>query len=179
MKITRLDKAIDGYLLKPIRYDIAIIATILIIECLIEYFFIKNDLPLLKIVDRVTEISFISSLISATVALAGFMVAALTIFVTVKASLKVRGIEDAENAMQIIFSTDHYKEILRIFKDTIVELIILLIVIYLGWMCSANFSDIVLSRLIFASVFAITMSISRSLYILFQVLDLESYKKEE
>jgi hypothetical protein len=170
---------LDKYFFTPIRYDFIMVVVLLIVEYLLEIIWVKYNLPKIKILDRATELNYISSLISGSIALAGFMVAALTIFITVKASLKARGIEDAENALDIIFSTGHYKTIIAVFKHTIVELIAIFILLYLAWIYSANLSDLFIFKIAISSVFIIALSVTRSLYILFAILGLENYKKEE
>lgn len=176
---TWADKQIDSYLESPIKYDIVIVCLLLAIEYVIELLWFSQGWPTIKILSRTDVLSFISSIISGAIALAGFMVAALTIFISVKASLKVRGIEDAENALDIIFSTGHYQSIINVFKHSIIELIALFIVLYFGWIYSANFSELVMFKLALSSVFIIVLSMARSLYILFEVLGLENLKKEK
>ena len=176
---TKIEDAVDKYLEKPIRYDFVFIAIALCLEYVVELGWRRFNLPLIKVIDRAKELDYISSVVSGSVALAGFMVAALTIFISIKASLKARGIEDAENALEIIFSTGHYKNIIAVFKNTIIELIILFIILYLFWLYSANLTDVAIFKVLLCSIFIIGISVVRSLYILFDVLDLEGFKKEE
>lgn len=175
----KLADEIDKYLAKPIRYDLSIVALFLIIEYAVSILWHNMGWPMIHILDRDKALDYIDNLIAGTVSLAGFMIAALTILITVKASLKVRGIEDAENALEIILSSNHYQNIIAIFKHTIIELVLIFISLYVVWIYSENVSNLILFKSILSCVFLMIVSMSRSLYILFGVLDLENFKKEE
>src|SRR5882724_7630666 len=110
-------KIIDFYLGKPLICDVIIIILLWIVSYQLPPFLIN----LIKIPEKQIELNYISSLISISVTLAGFIIAALTILITVKSSLKARGYEDAENALEYIFSTKHYKSIIQVFINSIIE----------------------------------------------------------
>lgn len=176
-KKTLKEKLLDFYFAIPIFCDGLLIVFILLIEYLGKIAMIRCGLPLIDILDSAREMSYLSSIVSTIVALAGFMVAALTILITVKASLKARGFSDSENALVYIFTTDRYHEIVGVFMHSIKELIILLICCYIVWISAANINGLIISKFLFCVTFAIATSLIRSIYILFSVLKLENKKR--
>jgi glycerol uptake facilitator-like aquaporin len=121
-----------------------------------------------------TLLNIISNLIGTCVSLAGFILAALTIIVTFKSNLKVKGIEHSDNALELIFSSQHYDNIVKVYRDAILEFVILSILLYFVW----AFSDFLNDSLTFATMIGIEMAsftILRSLFILFKILKLEKH----
>ena len=170
MKVTWRDRSIDFYFASPIFCDGIFVAIILLVDHYGKVALLRMGWKLIQVLDTARETSYLSSIISTTVALAGFMVAALTIMITVKASLKARGFTDSGNALEYIFTTDRYKEIVGVFMHTIGELIIIL--------AAANISDLILSKFLFCATFTMATSIVRSVFIFFKVLKLENVKKQ-
>ena len=178
MKVTWRDRSIDFYFASPIFCDGIFVAIILLVDHYGKVALLRMGWKLIQVLDTARETSYLSSIISTTVALAGFMVAALTIMITVKASLKARGFTDSGNALEYIFTTDRYKEIVGVFMHTIGELIIILLCSYMVWLAAANISDLILSKFLFCATFTMATSIVRSVFIFFKVLKLENVKKQ-
>jgi hypothetical protein len=162
----------DFYLAKPIIIDLAIVATVLT-------FWHNSPLFMLPIPEKLSQINILSSLISTSVSLAGFMLAALTIIVTFKSNLHAKGVNEAENALELIFSSKHYSTIVKIFKTGIIELIISFAMLYTVWVTSDGFGVQIIHKFNAAGIFIILTTISRSLYILFEILSLENFKRPE
>lgn len=136
------------------------------------------DLPAIKHLKKTDELTYIAYLSSSGVTLAGFIIAALTIVISVKSSLKSKGFEESENAMHYILSTHHYKKIVKTFIDSIIELISVFIFLYITWLFSENISEKNIFKAISISTFGIIAPTFRSVLVLFTVLNLEHLKKQ-
>jgi hypothetical protein len=176
MNINRTDKAINYYLYNPILCDVLLIALLLGIEVICKKILVHYGMPLLTVLNNSSAGDYTGSLISTIVSLSGFLVAALTIMITVKASLKARGFNDAGNALEYLFTTDRYFEIVQVFTTAIAELIVLLVCSYIVWLSASNISLVPLSKILFGITFATSAAIIRSIFIFFKILKLEKSK---
>lgn len=168
MKKTK-ENIINHYLDYSIAIDLSV--------CIILYFI--STLPYLDFIlsNRENQLQALSSVINTDVSLAGFILAALTIIVTFKSNLDSKGVIEASNALELIFSTKHYDNIVAVFKIAILELVICFTVLYLLWLSSDNFSIHQINRINILSVYVSMAAIFRVLFILFIVLGLEKHKK--
>lgn len=164
-----IDKTIDTYFSHAILLDI-LLATII--------WLCSKYIPLIdfKLIDRANQIYILPYIISADVSLAGFILAALTIIVTFKSNLKAKGIEDAANALEMIFSSKHYESIIKVFRKSLIEFVICFILLFFLWTSSDNFSIHTINRIIVSGILLTSLAIIRSLYILFVILDLDKHK---
>lgn len=172
-----LNKAGDFYFKKPILWDAIVVVLLWVISLNISYLLSNLNLPLIKVLDKGTLLNYLSNLVETNVTLAGFIIAALTILVTVKSSLKARGYEDAENALEYIFSTKHYASIIKVFVKSISELVLILIILYVVWLVSENINEKNIYRVLIFSTFGLLTSLLRSLFVLFNVLSLENINR--
>lgn len=164
-----LNKLGDFYFKIPILCDFVLILILWVLSLYV-------SCPLIKVLDKEALLNYLSNLVATSVTLAGFIIAALTILVTVKSSLKARGFEDAENALEYIFSTKHYECIIKVFIRSIIELVLILIALYVVWLVSENIQENNLYRILIFSTFGVLTSLLRSLFVLFKVLSLETLK---
>jgi glycerol uptake facilitator-like aquaporin len=166
------DKIIDRYLANPILYDIGIVSAI---------WYASKKLAMFNFVltDKTNQINIIPNIISADVSLAGFILAALTIIVTFKSNIQSKGMSDATNALELIFSSKHYSKIVQVFKKSLVEFVICFIFLFCAWLSSDNFSIETINRINVTGIIITSLSITRSLFILFIVLDLEKHKRKD
>ncbi|KEQ28749.1 hypothetical protein N180_18800 [Pedobacter antarcticus 4BY] len=161
---------IDLYLRHPISVDTFLVCCLLLINFLCPVIFTLKY--------RVDEqLSVLSSLIGTCVSLAGFILAALTIIVAFKSNIAYKPLREADNPMQLLFSTDNYAKIIKVFKDAIIELSVVFIGLYIVWIMLGNlspsivlYSNIYSALLIFSTVF-------RTLFVLFLVLSLDKSKE--
>ncbi len=160
----------DLYLRNPLFWDFLIVLVIIIFSSLF------SVLPFV-ISDKLNQISAISYLIASCVSLAGFSLAALTVIVTVRANIRARNISEADNALDFILSSKHYPGIVQVFKNSIVEFIIIFISLFCFWGISDSLSAIGLNRVFVGGLVATTLNVSRSMHILFSVLDLEKHTR--
>jgi len=168
--VKAFDRLIDTYFSHPILFDIVLAAIIWISSnyCSIIEF---------KLTNRTNQINILPYIISTDVSLAGFILAALTIIVTFKSNLRAKGIEDSENALEMIFSSKHYESIIKVFKKSLIEFVMCFIILFFVWVSSDNLTIQIINRIVISGVFLTSLAIIRSLYILFVVLDLDKHKR--
>ncbi|RZJ95279.1 MAG: hypothetical protein EOO60_00960 [Hymenobacter sp.] len=120
-----------------------------------------------------------SSLASTAVSLAGFIIAALTIIVTFKANITAKKLEDSVNGMELLFNSNNYGRIVNVFQFAIIELVAAFAVMHGAMFVSAMFTlrhNLLLAIIVLA---LILLSLTRCLYVLFNVLTLEADPQNE
>lgn len=157
---------INLYLRWPLLFD-AIVSTALGLGSA------KYLIPCFKTDYSEKLLDIIFSIIGTCVSLAGFILAALTIIVTFKSNLKAKGITDSNDALELILSSKHYGSIVSVFKTAIIEFIVVAITLYLVAAFSWRFSTINLLIVTIVSIIISSLTIWRSLFILFTILNLE------
>lgn len=163
---------IDIYLRRPILLDLVFSVCLYFA---VSALFLKFQFSF----DKPAYINVISNIIGTTVSLAGFILAALTIIVTFKSNLSIKGITQAENALELIFSTQHYYRILSVFKGAILEFVFLFIGLYTVWQFSNNIEE---GQMFFVSICSILLTAFitlRSLAVLFKILSLEKHNLDK
>jgi len=170
--VKAFDKTVDTYFSYPILFDLVLVAIVWVSA---NSFSIIN----FNLVDKTNQINILPYIISADVSLAGFILAALTIIVTFKSNLKAKGIEDADNALEMIFSSKHYESIIKVFKKSLVEFVLCFIVLFFVWASTDNLSIKTINRIVVSGIVLTSLAIIRSLYILFVVLDLDKHKRPD
>lgn len=168
----KIDHIIDKYLAHPISFDIVIVAII---------WYASNNFSIFDFIltDKTNQINIIPYIISADVSLAGFILAALTIIVTFKSNIQSKGMNDATNALELIFSSKHYSKIVQVFRKSLIELVLCFIFLFCAWLSMDNLSILTINRINVTGIIITTLAISRSLFILFMVLDMEKHKRTD
>lgn len=167
-----LNSTIDNYLAIPIFWDV-------ILALIICFISVNHPILIINITDKTNQINLLTNLISTDVSLAGFILAALTIIVTFKSNIQIKGLDDAQNALELIFNSKHYSSIVKVFKHSLIELVMSFSFLLYSWLHSDNFSTVTIFRINNAGMLFTFMSILRALYILFKVLDLDKYKNAD
>lgn len=166
-----IDKIIDYYLQNPLRCDFVIVCTLITCNLLIPSF-IKFTY------DKSSQITILSNLISTSVSLAGFILAALTIVVSFRSNIACKNSDEAKNPLELLFSTDHYKKIINIFKAAIIELTLVFTSLFTLWIIAENFdSELLLQANIYGGSI-IFFSLFRTLFTLFLVLKMDKNNGE-
>jgi len=161
---------IDCYLAHPITIDLVLIILLWVTN---------RFLTILQLdLDRKNQIDVLSNIVNSDVALAGFILAALTIIVTFKSNLKAKGIEDAENALELIFSSKHYDSIVDVFKKALIEFIGCFIVLFGSWLYSDCLHTNTINRINISGLFITAAAIVRSIYVLIMILNLSKQRGE-
>jgi hypothetical protein len=133
----------------------------------------KGHLFSLIIDDMSVQTGVLSSIIGTDVSLAGFILAALTIIVTFKSNVKAKGMEEATNAMELILSSVHYESIKLVFKEAILEFVLLFIILYFIWMFSQNFAPWEINLINICATSVTAAIILRTLVVLFGIIGLD------
>lgn len=160
------------YFSRPITLDTIVIVTGAI-YCTVypEFFSFVADANDIK--------DILSNVISTIVSFTGFILASLTIIVTFKANVKIKDLTAASNALELLLSTNNYKEIVGVFRDAIIELVISLAVLYISWIPVLKLTA---GKLVFIAsygILVVIITISRTLFILFKLIFLEFKKKSK
>jgi hypothetical protein len=171
MKNKKINLLIDIYLNYAISIDFIIVCFIFITN---KYFPVFP----FRFIDKEQVLGYQSSLIGTAVSLAGFILAALTIIVTFKSSIKAKGYDDADDALEFFFSTDHYRSIVNVFKKSIAELVIIFLSLYFSWLTTENLSISTLNNIVISATLTMTLSVGRALLILYDILSLQFLKKK-
>lgn len=122
--------------------------------------------------------TILSNLISGQISLVGFILAALTIIVTLKSNIKSKGLDEATNALELIFSSKHYKSIVDVFKKSIIELAISFVLMYLIWGFVSLEHPKYVILLIFFGIITTSLPLFRCLLILFRIMNMEHKTKQ-
>jgi hypothetical protein len=156
----------DFYLNHSIIIDVCLIVIIWLVS---KYYpFID-----FKIGEKGKQLDIISNLIGCSVSLAGFILAALTIIVTFKSNINAKGFEEANNAMEMILSSPHYDGVVKVFKSAIIEFTLCFLILAAFWASSDNLSIWTLYRVNVSALVSISLSIFRSLLILFSIIQMD------
>lgn len=166
-------KITDWYFSFPIFVDFGILALLWIVS----RYNTAYGLIKINIFSRDHALTYLAYIVSANATLAGFIIAALTILITVKSNTTARGFRDAKNALEYLFSTEHYYHVVSVFTGAIVELFIFFIILYGSWLLEGNLGDKTIYRILLFSTIGIITSVFRVLYTLFKVLRLERLER--
>ncbi len=165
------NKILDIYFRTPIFFDILFSILYLMISrkyTLFHFVYINS-----------TDVSSLTSnLIGTSISLAGFLIASLTIIVTIKSNLLSKKLEESSSALELLFNSSNYKQIVSVFKKSIIELIIIVAVLYSIWTLNQNISHWLYNQILLCAISITVVSICRSLIILFKVLSLEHFVKD-
>ena len=156
-------KVVDSYLYLALPIDALIVAIL---------WLSNSNLNLIEITYNLksTNIEIISNVIGASISLAGFVLASLTIIVAIRSSVKNRKPEEAKNALELFFSIGTYKTIVKVFKIAIIELVFTFIASYCIWLLSANFTNSFMFKCALCLIFLLAASTIRSLFVLFLLI---------
>jgi hypothetical protein len=160
------NKAIDFYL----NFALIIDATIVILMWILNSFVIVIDF---NRGTKANNLSILSDIISASISLAGFILASLTIIVAIKANLSNKSPELAKNPLELFFSSDNYKKIIEIFQGSIIELTLTFVSAYICWISLENIDDDFLFKVNVSLVFLVSISVVRSLLVLFKIINIK------
>ena len=166
------NKILDFYLKQPLLMDGVIVLIFWLIPSL--HPFVK-----VSFTDKSNIANIYSNLIGTCISLAGFILAALTIIVTFRSNIKSRGFKEAENALDFILSSDYYKQIVSVYKKAIVEFVLITVVLYTCWILIENIkSQSSLTKIALSGAFGISTTLTRSLWVLFKILQSEHVVKK-
>lgn len=128
----------------------------------------------MKYLNKEKYIDIISNVIGASVSLAGFILASLTIIVAIRSNIANKNPEHAKTPLELFFSIGTFKTIVKVFKISIVELTICFIISYIAWIISGNISIEIIHKTIISLIYLMSLSTIRSLFVLFLLIDIEN-----
>lgn len=160
------NKTIDFYLNNPLKIDFF---------CLILIWIINSNFSVFKfnIGTKENNVSILSDVISASISLAGFILASLTIIVAIKSNLTNKNIESAKNPLELFFSPMNYRKIIEVFQGSIIELTFSFICAYVFWIALENINLFTLFKVNLSLIFIISISVIRSLLVLFKIINIK------
>jgi ABC-type bacteriocin/lantibiotic exporter with double-glycine peptidase domain len=165
-----MNKLLDPYLKRPLVWD-----AIIVLLVSATFFFVAKKFAL-----NTKDLSSLqSSLAGTAISLAGFILTALTIIVTLRANLSYKGVEKSESGLELIFNSSAYKQIVSIFKGAIQELVLVSLLLY--GMMLINHNEVFQAYFLAIStgtLIAITITTLRCLYILFSLVEIEIRSRE-
>jgi hypothetical protein len=161
-----MKKIIDFYLNNALFFDSL---TIIIL------WFANSYLTIIDFTIAVKEenLEIISDTVSASISLAGFILASLTVIASIRSNITNRPPDATRNPLEMFFSDKNYTRIVQVFKDAIIELILVFILSYFIWISQENFENYTLLKWIVSAVIIIFLSISRTLLVLFTIIKID------
>jgi hypothetical protein len=163
------NKILDFYLKFPLFSDGVLVFILYFLHNKVSFFHFT-------LTDKNNQLNILSNLIGTSVSLSGFILAALTIIVTFKSNIKAKMIEESANPLEMIFSSIHYPNIVRAFRIAISEFSACFILLYIFWASSDNISIHNINLIVCSGILIISMTILRSLLVLFKILVMENIK---
>lgn len=160
------EKILDFYLNNSYLIDILIVASVWIVNTYFVVFTLKPS-PKLDLIAQ------LSSLISAAISFAGFILAALTIIAALKANISSKSLEETKNPLELFFSSVNYTQITTVFKESIIELVMTTIWLYIIWLLSSEVTIDFLFKTLVCGCILIFLSVFRTLLVLFTIMGLE------
>jgi hypothetical protein len=155
---------VDTYLNFAFILDILAIVLLWLVN---SYFSLIN----FSINNKINNIDIVSNIIGASVSLAGFILASLTIIVAIRSNIVSKTPEQSENPLQLFFSIGTFKTIVKVFKIAIIELILCFIASYIILSISENVSNYTIFKTIIILIYLMAMSTIRSLFVLFLLIE--------
>lgn len=159
----KIKEAVDSYLKYALTIDLIVVVIIFVLNIYLPFIAIsfKSKEDYLNVLDNT---------ISASVSLAGFILASLTIIVAIRSNIANKTPEQAKNPLELFFSTNVYKSIVKVFQIAITELIICFISAYIIWIISSNISEVIIFNCLVAIIFLMSASTIRSLFVMFLLI---------
>lgn len=161
--MNKIKNIVDQYLYYALFIDIIVILLIWLGNSyfsIFDFTIIKND----------TNIEIVSNLIGASISLAGFVLASLTIIVAIRSNVKTKRPEEAETPLELFFSVGTYKTIVKVFKIAIIELVFCFVASYIVWMISENLENFTIFKINICLIFLLGASTIRSLFVMFLLI---------
>jgi hypothetical protein len=162
-----MKKIMDFYLNNALFFDSLIIVGLWIANSYLSFIDFK-------IADKKENLGIISDTVSASISLAGFILASLTVIASIRSNITNRPPDATRNPLEMFFSDRNYSRIVQVFKDAIIELVLVFIFSYFIWISQENFENYTLLKWIVSAVIIIFLSISRTLLVLFTIIKIDS-----
>ncbi len=156
-------KTLDAYYNSPKITDF-------IICCIVGFWSDKYANKIVSQIDTTILFNIYSYMISTSISLAGFLLAALTIIITIRSNLKAKQIHEVDNVLDLILATSNYLMVVSAFKNAIIEYISISITLFVVWALNSIITSEQHFSITITSILIISLVTIRSLYVLFSIL---------
>lgn len=165
-----MTRLLNFYIKRPLFYDLLICTILVAVTQFIES-------PGYAISSTKAESAF-SDIVNTSISLAGFILAALTIIVTFKDNIshKENSSEKPKvemSGLELIFSSKHYKRIVGVFSWAAFIFVLLFLIYSLLKLFLDKIPETYFLELVICGIILISMTIFRSLMILYKVIKLQ------
>ncbi len=126
-----------------------------------------------RLADKNDNLEIVGDTVSASISLAGFILASLTVIASIRSNITNRPPDAARNPLEMFFSDQNYSRIVQVFKDAIIELVLVFIISYSVWVSQKNIHNFDIFKWILSSIILISLSISRTLLVLFTIIRID------
>ena len=161
-----MKKVLDFYLNNALFFDGIFIIGIWFVNSYFSFFDFK-------IADKNDNLEVISDMVSASISLAGFILASLTVIASIRSNITNRAPDAARNPLEMFFSDQNYNRIVQVFREAIIELVLIFVFSYITWISQENFDNYTLLKWIIVAVLIIFLSVSRTLLVLFTIIKID------
>jgi len=160
----KIKQSVDNYLNYAFVIDVVIVIILWFLNSKFSFFNFHYNA-------QEINIDIVSNIIGASISLAGFILASLTIIVAIRSNIKSKTPEQAYTPLELFFSVGTFKTIVQVFRIAIIELVICFVFAYFIWTISNNISNDVIFKSIVSMIFLMSVSTMRSLFVLFLMID--------
>ena len=162
-----MKKTLDFYINNALFFDSLIIILLWFAN---SYFSIFD----FKIATRKDNLDIVSDTVSASISLAGFILASLTVIASIRSNITNRPQDAIRNPLEMFFSDANYKRVVQVFKDAILELVLIFILSYSIWVSQENIDNYNIFKWIISAILLILLSVMRTLIVLFTIIKIDS-----
>lgn len=162
-----MKKTVDFYINNALFFDSVII---------IALWFANSHITIFdfKIATKKDNLDIVSDTVSASISLVGFILASLTVIASIRSNITNRPQDAMRNPLEMFFSDTNYKRVVQVFKDAIVELVLIFILSYTVWVCQENIDNYIIVKWIISAILLILLSVTRTLVVLFTIIKIDS-----
>lgn len=162
-----MKKTLDLYINNALFFDGVII---------IALWFANSHLSIFNfiIATKKDNLDIVSDTVSASISLAGFILASLTVIASIRSNITNRPQDAIRNPLEMFFSDANYKRVVQVFKDAILELVLIFILSYSVWISQENIDNYTIVKWIISAILLILLSVTRTLFVLFTIIKIDS-----
>lgn len=162
------EKLLNFYFRRPLFCDSIFFSSLVLI----------NELAISKykeiiVLNRNTLNNLLNELVSSSISIAGFIIAALTIILTIKDNVNAKEKNSVNSGLKLLLTSKHYKSILDVFYNTSFIFVSTFFYFSLIEIFDGSLSDKVEMYLILFGLIVTTLGTFRCLYILKSILYLQ------
>lgn len=165
MSSTR-SKLIDHYLNNALFADFMLVVAIWVCNTYFSWFDFS-------IAAKDKNLEIVGDTVAGSISLAGFILASLTVIASIRSNITNRPPDGAKNPLELFFSDANYSKIVQVFKDAIIELIVIFLVCYAFWISQENISNFSIFKLLVCAISVTTLSVFRTLLVLFTIIKID------